>query len=162
MTTRYLLLTLVLSVFAGAYVLPLVESLDRIWVWLVTWPAPPSIRDRIREERRAHVCDERVADQVTGYRPIETAAHLLVGWLVGIPADLALCGCWLWGSVRDRALIWALFIWAAVAWMNIKLRGRTIVANKASSTPTNYLVVLFFFMMLIWLVTVNGQEETTS
>ncbi|GEM_PF-6727401 len=73
---------------AGAVALLLAVRLEEFWVWVVTAPAPETIRDRHRTERAAHLIDHVYDDQINGRTQVRTALRVFTRFLAGVPADI--------------------------------------------------------------------------
>jgi hypothetical protein len=87
-----------LTLFAGAFLLPLAHRWVWLWTWLYTLSVPAGTRERRRQEMASHLHEEIHVDRQEGYRPAEIGLCILARWALGAPADV----CWAIGQVRPQ------------------------------------------------------------
>jgi hypothetical protein len=128
---RLLVLSAVITIVIGAFILPVVKALIIAWVRVYTSFAP---LDR-RERRRADVFRdiyEQIEDCLkSNYKPAEIAPKLVVRWALGFINDVSWCMPFIPAKVADKVAGWS-----------DNLRHRRVpaamVAGVAVLLPINY------------------------
>jgi hypothetical protein len=137
------------SVFVSAFALPVAISVVRIWVRLYTFGLPQEIRDRRRREMESELSEHVRDDRAAGYRPVDTALHILARCVRGAPADI-------WWSAAEH---WTRLV-AAWALLVVWAWARFILPRKLRAAPDENLGLLLLVMLLVLvLVAVNSREQ---
>jgi hypothetical protein len=104
---KLLVLSAVITIVIGAFILPVVKALIMAWVRFYTSFAPP---DR-RERRRADVFGdiyEQIRDCLKeNYKPSEIAPKLVIRWALGFFNDVSWCAPFIPVLVADKVAGWS-------------------------------------------------------
>ena len=104
---RLLVLSAMITIVIGAFILPVIRALIIAWVRLYTSFAPPDKRERRRSDVLRDIYEQINDCLKDNYKPSEIAPKLIYRWAFGLINDIAWCAPFIPAKVADKVAGWS-------------------------------------------------------